>query len=118
MHRISFLMLIMVFVAGCRSSEPAAEPELRERPVPSVPPAVPQAQDARPIILAFGDSLTEGYRLPPGSGYPEQLQESLNQLGFQYRVVNAGLSGDTTSGGLGRLAGALQLKPAIVIIEL
>lgn len=74
--------------------------------------------DTRPVILAFGDSLTAGHGLPPGSGYPELLQTELDSRGYQYRVVNAGVSGDTSGGGLGRLKAALELKPAFVILEL
>jgi acyl-CoA thioesterase-1 len=56
--------------------------------------------------------------LPPKEGYPERLQEELDKSGHRYRVVNAGVSGDTTGGGLGRLQPALALKPSIVILEL
>ena len=79
-------------------------------------PAEPD--DDRPIILAFGDSLTEGSGLPRGSGYPEMLQKELDDAGYEYRVINAGIGGDTTAGGVARLKEALALHPAIVILEL
>ena len=79
-------------------------------------PAEPD--DDRPIILAFGDSLTEGSGLPPGSGYPEILQKELDEAGYEYRVINAGIGGDTTAGGVARLKEALALHPEIVILEL
>src|SRR5262245_16882476 len=75
-------------------------------------------QDSRPVILAFGDSLTAGYGVPHGSGYPELLQKKLDGLGYKYRVVNMGISGDTTSGGKARMRTALAAKPSIVILEL
>jgi acyl-CoA thioesterase I len=78
----------------------------------------PADPDPRPVILAFGDSLTAGYGLPAGSGYPQHLQRRLDEHGYKYRVVTMGISGDTTSGGLARLKPALDLKPAIVILEL
>ena len=78
----------------------------------------PPAFESRPIILAFGDSLTAGYGLPNGSAYPELLQRKLDERGYKYRVVNMGISGDTTSGGLARLKPGLDLKPSIVILEL
>src|SRR5713101_7952958 len=56
----------------------------------------PVVRDSRPVILAFGDSLTAGYGVPHGSGYPEQLQRKLDSLGYKYRIVNMGISGDTT----------------------
>src|ERR1700688_3809256 len=78
----------------------------------------PAARDSRPVILAFGDSLTAGYGVPHGSGYPEQLQKKLDGLGYKYRIVNMGISGDTTSGGRARIQAALNAMPAIVILEL
>ena len=78
----------------------------------------PSPTDSRPIILAFGDSLTAGYGLPRGFGYPEQLQRKLDQRGYRYRVVNMGISGDTTSGGRARIKAGLDLTPSIVILEL
>ena len=78
-------------------------------------PAVP---DSRPVILAYGDSLTAGYGMPAASSYPDQLQRKLDELGYRYRVVNMGISGDTTSGGLSRLKPGLDQKPSIVILEL
>src|SRR5947208_17174374 len=78
----------------------------------------PPVQDSRPVILAFGDSLTAGYGVQRGSGYPEQLQRKLDSLGYKYRIVNMGISGDTTSGGRSRMRTALAVKPSIVILEL
>jgi acyl-CoA thioesterase-1 len=78
----------------------------------------PADRDARPVILAFGDSLTAGYGVPHGSGYPEQLQRKLDSLGYKYRIVNMGISGDTTSGGRARMQAALNVMPSIVILEL
>src|SRR5215470_2768036 len=78
----------------------------------------PATPDSRPVILAFGDSLTAGYGVPPGSGYPDLLQRKLDTLGYKYRVASMGISGDTTSGGRARMRFALAAKPAIVILEL
>src|SRR6266487_2816085 len=78
----------------------------------------PVTPDSRPVILAFGDSLTAGYGVQRGSGYPERLQRKLDERGYKYRVVNMGISGDTTSGGRARMKPALAEKPSIVILEL
>src|SRR6266850_3489173 len=78
----------------------------------------PAVRDSRPVILAFGDSLTAGYGVPRGSGYPEQLQRKLDGLGYKYRIVNMGISGDTTSGGRARIQAALNVMPSVVILEL
>jgi acyl-CoA thioesterase I len=81
-------------------------------------PQTPTARDSRPVILAFGDSLTAGYGVPAGTGYPTRLQRKLDESGYKYRVVGMGISGDTTSGGLARMRPALAQTPEIVILEL
>lgn len=75
------------------------------------------AGDSRPVIVAFGDSLTAGYGVPPGKSYPDDLQRLLDSAGYKYRVVNLGVSGDTTTDGLQRVSDVLDAKPAIVILE-
>lgn len=81
-------------------------------------PAVPVvAPDTRPVIVAFGDSLTAGYGVPPGKSYPDDLQRLLDAAGYHYHVVNLGVSGDTTSDGVQRLPDVLAAKPVIVILE-
>ena len=74
--------------------------------------------DKRPVIVAFGDSLSAGYGADAGQSYPDYLQKLLDEKGYKYRVVNQGISGDTTMGGRVRYAAAIELKPAIVILEL
>src|SRR5262245_45521627 len=78
----------------------------------------PPARDLRPVILAFGDSLTAGYGVPPVAAYPARLQRKLDEQGFRYRVVGMGVSGDTTGNGRARMKAALAQKPSIVILEL
>ena len=70
-------------------------------------------------ILVLGDSLSAGYGLDAGAGWVDLLQRRLQQQGYRYRVTNASVSGDTTSGGLQRLPQALKrYRPAVLIIEL
>jgi acyl-CoA thioesterase I len=72
-----------------------------------------------PVILVFGDSLSAGYGLRPGSGWVTLLAQKLAMLGYGFQVANASVSGETTAGGLARLPRALQLHhPRIVILEL
>src|SRR5690348_10421325 len=71
-----------------------------------------------PVILDFGDSLTAGYGLAPDQAFPPRLQAALHRQGIEARVVNAGVSGDTTAGGLARLDWALADKPDLVILAL
>ena len=73
---------------------------------------------ARPRIVAFGNSLTAGLGVAPTESYPAQLQRTLDAAGYAYRVVNAGVSGDTTAGGVRRVSWVLNSTPTIVILEL
>jgi acyl-CoA thioesterase-1 len=78
------------------------------------------AADER-LILAFGDSLTAGYRLKPAESFPAQLEALLRAEGQKVRVHNAGVSGDTTAGGKARLGwvlAGLKQKPDLAILEL
>lgn len=81
-------------------------------------PGWSQWPDPRPVILAFGDSMTAGYGVPGDMNYPAQLQRTLDGLGYKYRVVNMGVTGDTTRGGVTRMSRALGTSPDIVILEL
>lgn len=80
--------------------------------------AVPFAVQATETIVALGDSITAGFGLAPEESYPALLQARLQREGFDYRVVNAGVSGDTTAGGLRRVDWVLRQQPAIVIVAL
>src|SRR6187402_1215072 len=77
--------------------------------------AAPQRE--APVIVAFGDSLTAGFGAESGRSYPDFLQADLTARGYRYRVVNKGVSGNTTKDGVSRLDEVLALKPAIVIVE-
>ncbi|KIT16489.1 Esterase TesA precursor [Jannaschia aquimarina] len=69
-------------------------------------------------VLALGDSLTAGYGLPEGEGFVPVLQDWLEDKGYSAEVVNAGVSGDTTAGGLARLDWALSSEPDAAIVAL
>lgn len=72
-----------------------------------------------PVWLVLGDSLSAAYGIPQSRGWVALLQQRLNDRGYRARVVNASVSGETTSGGLARLPGLLkQHQPAVVLIEL
>lgn len=74
-------------------------------------------RDMRPLLVCFGDSLTAGYGAEPGHSYPDYLQKDLDQLHLRYRVVNEGVSGNTTKDGVNRLNEVLALRPALVVVE-
>lgn len=75
-------------------------------------------REDRPRIVAFGDSLTAGLGVAQEEAYPAQLQRRLESAGYRYRVINAGVGGDTTAGGVRRVDWVLNSKPAVVILEL
>lgn len=75
------------------------------------------ASGSRPAIVCFGDSLTAGLGLDSGESYPDVLQKLLDQRGYHYRVVNLGVSGETTQDGLERVSMVLAEKPAVVVLE-
>jgi len=81
--------------------------------------AASEARDNVPTILVLGDSVSAGYGLTSGEGWVALLQARLKAQGYGYRVINASVSGETTTGGLARLPRALSLhRPKIVILEL
>jgi acyl-CoA thioesterase-1 len=101
-------LVTLLAVTGCDSSPPpqTAEPLNKKNTV-----------DVEGIIVAMGDSLTAGLGVAPKESYPAQLEKLLAERGLNYRVVNAGISGETSSGAKARIDWVLKLKPAIVILE-
>ena len=85
-----------------------------EEPAPPAPAAV--APDYEGIIVAVGDSLTEGLGVEEELAYPAVLEKKLRGLGYPYQVINAGISGETSSGTLSRIKWILTLNPDIVIL--
>lgn len=113
--RVGLAAALCALAAGCsRESE--------QRPAPVTPPSIPAAagstSDRRSVIVAFGDSLTAGPGVSSDSNYPAFLQKQLDARGRRYRVVNAGISGDTTGGGVARIDSIIAYHPEIVILEL
>ncbi len=98
----------------------AAAPSARHNNLPryvlASGPAAPANGD-RPLLVCFGDSLTAGAGIDPDQAYPADLQHLLDGQGYSYKVVNAGVSGDTTKDGLNRLAEVLRLHPQVVVVE-
>ncbi|MGC2661604.1 MAG: arylesterase [Bryobacteraceae bacterium] len=110
--------LLAASSCGGKPSPSANEPRSSQPPSPAPEPAAaretPAPEDHRPVIVTFGDSLTQGVA---GKSYPAQLQEILDQQGYHYRVDNQGVSGDTTTDGLARIDNVIAAHPALVILE-
>jgi acyl-CoA thioesterase-1 len=111
---------MLLGLAGCgkaaKEPSPPVVPTAQSKPSPDAKPQVDRTD--WPVIVTFGDSLTFGQGVERERNYPSQLQAELDKLGYQYHVVNAGVSGDTTTGGVARLDLVLKQKPQIVILEL
>jgi acyl-CoA thioesterase-1 len=104
--------------AGCKDATvPASSASENVPPASSQTNALPQALDTRPLLVCFGDSLTAGYGTDPGESYPDVLQKLLDAQGYKYRVVNSGISGNTTKDGLDRIARVIAKHPQIVVVE-
>jgi acyl-CoA thioesterase-1 len=100
---------------GC--SFGAGNERAASQPVASEPPPA-KTNDGRPKIVVLGDSLTAGLGLPETQSYPHRLQEKIDAAGFHFDVVNAGVSGDTSAGGLRRLDWVLQEDVRVLILAL
>jgi acyl-CoA thioesterase-1 len=117
----TWFFAMLLFACGCGNrDEPPRKPAPSNMPRPVSPASSSPAPavDTRPAIVCFGDSITAGFGLEPGEDYPDLLQKDLDRRGLKYRVVNMGVSGDTTQDGLSRLSLASNEKPAIVVLEL
>ncbi len=113
-----FLSLVLVAtvaaLAGCAGSAARQSNGNLARPM-----VTPEIRSDRPKIIAFGDSLTAGFGLLEKESMPYLLQEKLAAEGFDYEVINAGVSGDTTLGGLERIDWVLEMENVqILILEL
>ena len=111
--RASVLVLSM-----CACSTRAAEDSTRP-PAPSVAPAPAAAAVVQgPKVAFLGDSISAGLHLPSDQAFPAVLQRTLAARGKPFELLNAGLSGDTSAGGLRRVDWILKQKPALVVVEL
>jgi acyl-CoA thioesterase I len=104
MYAITLLTVGAALVVACSSSKSSTT-----GPSPVIP--------VRKIV-ALGDSLTSGFGLPENQAYPAQLQNMLRNNGLPFEVLNFGVSGDTTAGGVTRIQAALDERPAILILAL
>lgn len=113
------LAVLAIAAGACSRGTPPAQTSTSTRPESTAPaPAAPD-DSGRPKIVALGDSLTAGYGLLESQAYPALLQHKLDADGYGWEVVNAGVSGDTSSAGRARLEWALQQQNVrLLILEL
>jgi acyl-CoA thioesterase-1 len=115
-----FLPCVLLFAvsgfAACKGEGPKQAAPPQTPPAATTAPRTPSKSVAK--IIAFGDSLTAGYGLKPEESYPSLLGERLGREGYDYEVVNAGVSGDTSAGGVRRIDWSLEGGAEIVVLEL
>ncbi len=118
-------LALCLLAAGCGSADPAPAPTAAlatgAQAAGEGEPDLPPVMGPERRIVALGDSLFAGYGLSPGQSYPARLETALRGRGINARIMNAGVSGDTTSGGLQRIDFTLGSNPqptALVIISL
>lgn len=110
--KIYLAIILVSFNFACNSSNAEKTSKVETQPTPEI-------VSNKPKIVAFGDSLTAGFGLPEKESYPYLLQERLNADGYNYEVVNAGISGDTSLGGVDRIDWSLEQENVeIVVLEL
>jgi acyl-CoA thioesterase-1 len=126
MRQIQLLLIlaaVTIAMCGCRKDQTAQQSTTTNsatttQPQPEAPaPAASIKPDNRPVLVCFGDSLTAGLGTDSGESYPDYLQSDLDARGYHYRVVNEGISGNTTKDGVERLDTILALKPSVVVVE-
>lgn len=117
---VSFVLLMAACHAtvGCNTGKGSDRPPSQGTAPPPADPAPSRTEDERPKIVFLGDSLTAGLGLVDTQSYPYLLQKKIDGDGFSYEVVNAGVSGDTSAGGLRRLDWVLQEDVRVLIVAL
>ena len=106
--------LVSLLAAGCSAEREAPPPARAESTVAGVP----SASRARPTVLVIGTSLAAGYGLGPDVAWPAVLQRKIDSAGLAFRVINAGVSGETSAGALRRADWLLEReRPAVLILE-
>lgn len=114
---VAILSIGGVFSVSCQSGE-SGETARPQTEIASQRAPAEHAEPERPKIIVLGDSLTAGLGLDVEEAYPAILQERIDEVGYAYQVVNAGVSGDTTAGGLSRADWVLEGDVRVLILAL
>lgn len=118
---VATLLLPALLLTGCGKRAEAPQPATTQAATDPAALPAPPVMGSEVTILALGDSLLAGYGLDPGQSYPARLEAALRARGINAKIVNAGVSGDTTADGLQRADFALNSlakPPALVIVSL
>lgn len=118
-RRAGLALSVALAVAGCRGSggsSPGHDASL-PKPEPTKGVEAQSSPDPRPVVLFVGDSLTAGLGVDPSEAFPARVQEKIDAAGLGFRVVNAGVSGETSAGALRRMDWLLRQKVAVLVLE-
>ena len=111
---VALLFIAFLILTGCKRSEPTgAKPQTVNKEQTVQTPV-----QTKKSILFFGNSLTAGYGVEPEQAFPSLIQEKLDSLGLPYKVINAGLSGETSASGVNRIEWVLREPIEVMILEL
>lgn len=113
--RFSFLIAVLFLAAACSNTENQTATNENKTPPPST---VNAGQTTTKTIVFFGNSLTAGYGLEPAQAFPNLIQQKLDSLNLPYKVVNAGVSGETSAGGASRVDWILKQPVDVFVLEL
>jgi acyl-CoA thioesterase-1 len=122
-RRFFFGLLALASIGACRTqtaqqtAPPSTQAPASAQATPAASPTE-TSEPSRPRVVVLGDSLTAGYGLLESQAYPALLQQKIDTEGYKFEVVNAGVSGDTSAGGLRRLDWALEGDVKVLIIAL
>ncbi|MRS63527.1 arylesterase [Larkinella terrae] len=110
-------LLLTLCVAGCNSKTETSQTQ-DQKPAAADSTSKPVEENRKKTILFFGNSLTAGYGLDPAEAFPALVGEKAKTAGFDYQVVNAGVSGETTAGGKSRISWVLNKPVDVFVLEL
>ncbi len=116
--KTSFFMCIIALALLACKNQPNGQEVPKNSPQDSVTQSLEKKETDKKVILFYGNSLTAGYGLDPTESFPAHIQRMVDSLNLNYEVINAGLSGETTSGGLKRIDWVMKQKVDVFILEL
>jgi acyl-CoA thioesterase-1 len=121
--RTAFAAVLVALAMACGGVRDERKPEASSASPPAAaadkaaPKDAARAVDDRPVVLFLGTSLTAGLGLDPSEAYPARIQERIDAAGLRYRVVNAGVSGETSAGARSRIDWLLRQPVAVLVLE-
>ena len=110
------IILLSALLFSCSTSKNSENEQTSKKEPSAVETSDPKEEEK--TILFFGNSITAGYQLDMDQAFPAIIQKKLDSLGFNYKAINAGLSGETSAGGKSRIEWVLKTRPDIFFLEL